>query len=148
MAGVETRIIVNINAIVNGLRDVQALGLSVEGVGKFASSASGGLGKFDGSMSKTQREAQKLTAELNILQKDLAALNKQIAKDGRFAFPADIAKAKELSDTIASHQSRINALNQSALRQTLGSIDKVSKGIALKLFAPLRSVVGFVTGIL
>ena len=147
MAGVETRIIVNINAIVNGLRDVQALGLSVEGVGKFASSASGGLGKFDGSMSKTQREAQKLIAELNILQKDLAALNKQIAKDGRFAFPADIAKAKELSDTIASHQSRINALNQSALRQTLGSIDKVSKGIALKLFAPLRSVVGFVTGI-
>ena len=144
---VNTTITININALVNGLRDVQALAVSIEGVGKFASSASGGLGKVDSAMSKTQREGQKLHAELQILQRDLAALNKQIAKDGRFAFPADIAKAKELSDTIASHQSKINALNQSALGQTLGSIDEVSKGIALKLFAPLRSVVGFVSGI-
>jgi hypothetical protein len=111
---VETKIVVNINAIVNGLNDIRALGVGVEGVGKFATSSAGGLNRFDSAMSKSQREASKLSAELRELQRELDTLNKKIARDGQFAAPADITRAQALTETIAQRERTLNEQNHLA----------------------------------
>lgn len=115
---VESRIVVNVNAIVSGLPSVKALAFNVESIGRFATNASGGLGRFDAAMSKSQRQAAKLSTELRQLQRELDDLNKKIARDGQFAVPADISRAQALSAQIAERERLLNAQNhQSAVEQ-------------------------------
>src|SRR6185503_8415182 len=111
---VNTTITINVNALVNGLADVRALGFSVEGIGKFATSASSGLGRFDSAMSKSQREAIKLSTELRQLQRELDALNAKIKRDGQFAVPADISRVQALTESIAQRERALNQQNHLA----------------------------------
>lgn len=114
MPKVETRIVVNVNAIVNGLAEVNRLAVSVEGIGKFATGASGGLARFDAAMSKSQRQAIELTTELRQLQRELDALNAKIKRDGQFALPGDITRSKALTETIAQRERSLNEQNHLA----------------------------------
>src|SRR6185503_6070927 len=108
---VNTTITINVNALVNGLADVRALGFSVEGIGKSSTGATTGLGRFDSAMSKSQREAIKLSTELRQLQRELDALNAKIKRDGQFAKPADISAATALTETIAKTERELNQQN-------------------------------------
>lgn len=111
MPPIEQKIVVNINAIVNGLADVKALGVGVVNVGKSAGVVSNGFSQFDASLSRSQRASARLTVELKQLQRELDALNKKIARDGQFAVPTDITRAQQLTEQVAQRERSLNEEN-------------------------------------
>jgi hypothetical protein len=126
---VESRIVVNVNAIVSGLPNVKALGFNIQNIARFAADASSGLGRFDTAMSKSQREASKLSSELRELQRELDALNRKIAREGQFATPSDIGRARTLASQIAERERALSEKNH------LAAADQIKKQREAKLQA-------------
>lgn len=112
--GVESKIVINISAIVNGLADVRALGISVQGIGTGAKSTAAGMSTFDASLTRSQRTAAKLSTELRQLQRELDALNAKIKRDGQFAVPSDLTRVQALTESIAQRERALNEQNHLA----------------------------------